>query len=78
MAQTKNWGLHWFRRDLRITGNEALRLNWKKSEGRTLGFFCFDSEFLSRPDFSHNRFAFFIKSLIALKKEMQEDMEDDN
>lgn len=65
------WGLHWFRRDLRVSGNEALRSNWKKTSGRTLGFFCFDSVFLSRPDFSHNRFAFFVKTLISLKKELQ-------
>ncbi len=79
MTQTKSqirndsapWGLHWFRRDLRIAGNEALRTNWKKSNGRTLGFFCFDSTFLSRSDFSHNRFAFFLDSLVSLKKELQ-------
>lgn len=66
------WGLHWFRRDLRIPGNEALKENWKRTQGRTLGLFCFDSQFLSRPDFSHNRFAFFLKTLNALKKDLVE------
>lgn len=63
------WGIHWFRRDLRITGNKALREVWKKTEGRVIGVFCFDSTFLSRPDFSHNRFAFFLKTLRNLKQE---------
>ncbi|MGE4131805.1 MAG: deoxyribodipyrimidine photo-lyase [Bdellovibrionales bacterium] len=65
------WGVHWFRRDLRIAGNAALRANWKRTEGRTLGLFCFDSKFLARPDFSHNRFAFFLKTLSALRSEFR-------
>lgn len=69
--EVKTWGLHWFRRDLRVAGNEALRTNWKRHNGRVLGFFSFDSTFLSRNDFSHNRFAFFLKTLNALKKELQ-------
>lgn len=70
--QNKPWGIHWFRRDLRITGNKALREIWAKTEGHTLGIFCFDSKFLSRPDFSPNRFAFFLKTLRALKAEFEE------
>lgn len=66
----QEWGIHWFRRDLRIPGNEALKFNWKRNKGRTLGVFCFDSKFLSRPDFSHNRFGFFIKTLKALKEDL--------
>ena len=66
-----NWGVHWFRRDLRVAGNEGLRTNWKKTDGNTLGFFCFDSTFLCRADFSSNRFAFFLKTLKALKDELQ-------
>lgn len=67
----ENYGIHWFRRDLRIAGNENLRHNWKQHQGRVLGIFCFDSVFLSRPDFSHNRFAFFLKTLSVLKEELQ-------
>jgi len=67
----KPWGLHWFRRDLRICGNAALKKNWKQMEGRTLGIFCFDSTFLSRKDFSANRFAFFIETLKALRSELR-------
>jgi deoxyribodipyrimidine photo-lyase len=67
----KNWGIHWFRRDLRIPGNSALRQNWKETNGKVLGLFCFDSLFLSREDFSHNRFAFFLKTLRQLKSELQ-------
>ena len=67
-----NWGIHWFRRDLRIEGNAALRRNWKLTNGKTVGVFCFDSKFLVRNDFSHNRFAFFLKSLRTLRKEFAE------
>jgi deoxyribodipyrimidine photo-lyase len=68
----QEWGLHWFRRDLRIPGNEALKFNWKRNQGRTLGVFCFDSKFLGRSDFSHNRFGFFLKTLKALKEDLKE------
>jgi deoxyribodipyrimidine photo-lyase len=64
-------GLHWFRRDLRIAGNTALKYNWQKNNGRVLGVFCFDSIFLSRPDFSNNRFALFLKTLEALQAELR-------
>jgi deoxyribodipyrimidine photo-lyase len=67
----KPYGIHWFRRDLRIAGNVALRKNFERHQGRVLGLFCFDSVFLKREDFSHNRFAFFLKTLKALKEEMQ-------
>ena len=57
---------------MRIAGNKALREIWKRTEGRTLGLFCFDSGFLARSDFSHNRFAFFLKTLKALRSEFHE------
>lgn len=72
MMAKKPYGIHWFRRDLRIAANESLRYNWKQHEGRVLGFFCFDSEFLKRVDFSHNRFAFFLKTLRQLQIEMRQ------
>lgn len=72
MSLQKPLGLHWFRRDLRVAGNTALKYNWKKNNGRVLGLFCFDSLFLSRPDFSHNRFALFLKTLKALQQELRE------
>ncbi len=67
-----NYSLHWFRRDLRVAGNENLRFSWKHSQKKVIGIFCFDSKFLSRSDFSANRFAFFLKTLRQLKKELQE------
>lgn len=67
----KAWGIHWFRRDLRVADNKALGEIWKNTEGRTIGIFCFDSKFLSRPDFSPNRFAFFLKTLRTLKSEFK-------
>jgi deoxyribodipyrimidine photo-lyase len=66
-----SYGIHWFRRDLRVFGNPALRENWKINNGRVLGIFCFDSNFLKRSDFSHNRFAFFLNTLRSLKSELK-------
>jgi deoxyribodipyrimidine photo-lyase len=65
------YGIHWFRRDLRIAGNDALKVNFKKNKGKVVGIFCFDKSFLSRPDFSHNRFQFFIESLFELRNELR-------
>ncbi len=65
------WGLHWFRRDLRVAGNPALQWNWKEHGGRTLGFFCFDGTFLSRADFSINRFGFFLETMKELREELR-------
>jgi deoxyribodipyrimidine photo-lyase len=64
-------GIHWFRRDLRIHGNPALTENYKRYKEKVLGVFCFDKKFLQRPDFSHNRFQFFIESLKILRAEMR-------
>lgn len=71
MSSSNTWGLHWFRRDLRLAGNETLRANWHRHQGRTLGVFFFDSTFLSRADFSHNRFGFFLKTLGSLRAELR-------
>jgi len=67
-----NYGIHWFRRDLRVAGNLALKYNWEKSKGKVLGIFCFDSKFLSRPDMSFNRFQFFLNTMKELKKELNQ------
>ncbi len=66
-----SYGIHWFRRDLRVAGNPALAHNWKKHQGRVVGFFCFDPTFLSRPDFSVDRFRFFLETLNALSEELK-------
>lgn len=65
-----SYGIHWFRRDLRVDGNPSLLENCKRHKGRIIGLFCFDSTFLSREDFSHNRFAFFLKTLQEVKTEL--------
>lgn len=65
------FGIHWFRRDLRIAGNAALEWNRKRNQGKTLGVFFFDSTFLSRPDFSISRFGFFLQTLQSLRTELQ-------
>ena len=67
----KDWGIHWFRRDLRVAGNEALWRNHERFGGRTLGIFCFDKTFLGRTDFSHNRFGFFLATLRALRADLK-------
>jgi deoxyribodipyrimidine photo-lyase len=67
-----DYGLHWFRRDLRIAGNPALLWSWKRHQGRVLGIFTFDQKFLARDDFSHNRFAFFLETLKILQSQLRE------
>jgi deoxyribodipyrimidine photo-lyase len=65
------YGLHWFRRDLRVTGNPALAWSRREHAGRVLGLFCFDAKFLGRPDFSVDRFAFFLATLAALRDDLR-------
>lgn len=65
------WAVHWFRRDLRVRGNPALTQAAREYGGRVLGLFCFDSAFLKRPDFSNNRFAFFLNTLEKLREELR-------
>jgi deoxyribodipyrimidine photo-lyase len=71
MPPTAPYGLHWFRRDLRLTGNRALTWSRREHAGRVLGLFCFDAKFLGRPDFSVDRFAFFLATLAALRDELR-------
>lgn len=72
MKNNNHYAVHWFRRDLRVAGNKALEESWKTHSGRVLGVFLFDKKFLAREDFSHNRFQFFLKTLKALKEELQD------
>lgn len=65
------YAIHWFRRDLRVAGNLSLQRQFSQFKGRVVGVFFFDSDFLSRDDFSHNRFQFFIETLSHLKSELQ-------
>ncbi|MCO5113413.1 MAG: DNA photolyase family protein [Bdellovibrionaceae bacterium] len=69
---SQKYGLHWFRRDLRVAGNLSLRAQIKKHQGKVLGVFCFDKKFLSRKDFSFSRFQFFLHTLQELKKELND------
>ncbi len=72
VAGDLRYGLHWFRRDLRVAGNPALRWSWGQHRGRVLGVFCFDAKFLARPDFSADRFAFFLATLDSLRTELRD------
>ena len=65
------YGIHWFRRDLRVLGNPALEWNLARNGGKVVGIFFVDSTFLSRPDFSPNRFAFLLNTLEALREELR-------
>lgn len=65
------YGVHWFRRDLRVAGNPALRWSHREHRGRVLGLFCFDAQFSARPDFSADRFAFFLATLSSLRDELR-------
>jgi deoxyribodipyrimidine photolyase len=68
---TPPYGLHWFRRDLRVAGNPALRWSFGQHRGRVLGIFTFNASFLARPDFSVDRFAFFLETLSMLRDELR-------
>lgn len=65
------YGIHWFRRDLRVAGNPALEWNKKIHQGCVVGIFVFDPSFLSRPDIGISRFAFLLETLKALREELQ-------
>ena len=67
-----DYGIHWFRRDLRVEDKPALTANLATHQGRVLGLFCFDHVFLARKDFSTNRFQFFLETLKAVKKQLLE------
>jgi deoxyribodipyrimidine photo-lyase len=71
MTEIAPYGVHWFRRDLRLAGNPALRWSCGEHRGRVLGLFCFDAKFLARADFSADRFAFFLATLAALRDELR-------
>lgn len=66
----KKFGIHWFRRDLRVSGNCALQQLREVHRGRVLGIFFVDAKFLERSDFSHRRFAFFLQTLQELQSDM--------
>ncbi|MBC7692705.1 MAG: deoxyribodipyrimidine photo-lyase [Methylotenera sp.] len=65
-----SYGIHWFRRDLRVRGNVALTENHRRHQGRVVGIFAIDQKILDRKDFSHSRFSFYLKTLQLLKKDM--------
>ena len=65
-----DYAIHWFRRDLRVAGNMSLQKAYQQYGKKVVCVFFFDSSFLKRDDFSHNRFQFFLNSLEELKKEL--------
>lgn len=71
MSPRAPYGLHWFRRDLRLEGNPALELNLERHPGRVLGVFAIDRKFLARPDFSPARFLFFLRTLEELRAQLR-------
>ncbi len=69
---SKDYAIHWFRRDLRVAGNTAFQQAYKRHGNKILGVFFFDSTFLGRSDFSHNRFQFFMETMRSLKNELNQ------
>lgn len=65
-----SYGIHWFRRDLRVSGNRALLENLKRNQGSVLGLFIVDPVILKRPDFCESRFSFLLNNLASLKKDL--------
>lgn len=66
-----HWGLHWFRRDLRLLGNPALGWSCREHGGRVLGLFCVDPASAARDDFSPDRHALLLVTLRALRDELR-------
>lgn len=58
----------WFRRDLRITDNAIL----SNAQGEVLPIFIFDTNILTKLDKDDKRVTFIYKSVVKLKKELQD------
>ena len=65
------YALHWFRRDLRLTGNPAFANSLERTGGKVLGLFCVDPAIVSRADTGIDRFAFVLESLAALRDRLR-------
>ena len=66
----RGFGLHWFRRDLRVVGNAAFAEARTRHAGNVFGLFIVDHAFSARRDFSPNRFGFLLATLRALRKDL--------
>lgn len=67
-----HFGLHWFRRDLRIAGNAALAWSQAEHQGRVLGFFCWEGALRQKEAaFPANQNLFLLQSVAALKAELE-------
>src|SRR5688500_9713579 len=65
------YGIHWFRRDLRVAGNPALAAQLERHAGRVVGVYCIDPAEAARPDFSPSRQAFALETLKELRDELR-------
>src|ERR1051325_3398998 len=63
--------IHWFRRDLRITGNTALHHASKRAE-RVLPVFILEDALRTGPDVGAARLAFLLKSLESLQQNLNQ------
>lgn len=67
-----SYGLHWFRRDLRIAGNAGLAWSQKEHKGRALGFFCWEGYAKrDRAGYPANQNLFLLRTVAALKEELE-------
>ncbi|HEY6227502.1 MAG TPA: deoxyribodipyrimidine photo-lyase, partial [Verrucomicrobiae bacterium] len=62
--------IHWFRRDLRITGNTALHHASKRAE-RVLPVFILEDALRTGPDVGAARFAFLLRSVESLQQNLK-------
>ncbi len=65
------YGIHWFRRDLRVAGNKALNKQLIINNGAALGLCCIHNKELKKNHFSVHRFQFFLETLQCLQKELR-------
>ncbi|MFM7100657.1 MAG: cryptochrome/photolyase family protein, partial [Verrucomicrobiota bacterium] len=62
--------LHWFRRDLRVSDNTALHEASRRA-GCVVPVFCWDDRILQSPDVGPARVAFLLRSLAALRANLE-------
>ncbi len=66
-----DYGIHWFRRDLRVSSNAILKQQFQARKGKVLGFCCLGDEFTRKQSFSYHRFQVFLETVKSLRAELR-------
>lgn len=66
-----DYGIHWFRRDLRVSANPVFRRQFELRQGKVLGFCCLGDEFMRAESFSHHRLQAFMETAKSLRDELR-------